>query len=149
MLDGRGVSLTIEEWMELKEGMEIFFRDIDVQRSNEETLNTLYKEISKHSDGRKVIKEDRGFIYFVKSETNHFKIGKTTNLKSRMKTLQGASPYKLKLFCSFSADYKSKSEETLHSIFKEFRVTGEWFNITEKMIIDLLKENGIEVKYYE
>ena len=148
MLDGCGCSITKAEWDELKEGMENTFERLDVSLHNERARKALHDELNKPPSPKEK-KVDNGFVYFLKSETGHYKIGKTSNVKSRIKTLQVCSPYKLDLYCYFKTSEMSEVEEKMHEIFHEKRANGEWFSITEEEIDSLLEFNNIEVLYNE
>lgn len=67
------------------------------------------------------------FVYVLKS-AKVYKIGYTTNPKSRVLTIRSANP-STKLIAVYLA---SKDDETtLHSLFQSKRVSNEWFSLTE------------------
>lgn len=63
-------------------------------------------------------------IYFIKSG-KYVKIGKTNNLDQRVKQLQTASPYPLKVLAVM--DWANSAESILHELYKTQKATGEWF----------------------
>jgi hypothetical protein len=69
-------------------------------------------------------------VYLI-SDGKHFKIGIAKNVRSRLSGLQTSNPNKLKL-CGV---YKPKQttaffvEQQLHNYFKDYRSSGEWFDI--------------------
>lgn len=70
-----------------------------------------------------------GDVYFIKnSSTGHIKIGFSTNLKKRLAQLQGASSVRLEIVTVIPGDMSL--EKTYHTIFKEKRLQGEWFDIS-------------------
>lgn len=81
-----------------------------------------------------------GFIYFAK-KNNFIKIGRTKNVESRMKNLQGnhptAAPIEL-LHVISTKDY-TQAERAFHTCFANKRIKGEWFQLTEEDI-ECIKE---------
>ena len=69
------------------------------------------------------------------------KIGMTKNgIKTRLKGLQSASPYKLKLLFLFENFPNSGiTERTIHKKFKKIRLEGEWFSPTPELL-DFIKQ---------
>lgn len=65
----------------------------------------------------------------VDGQTNYVKIGFSINPEKREKTLQSEKP-SIKMIHIF----KENHERTLHGLFSDKRVRGEWFNLTEKDI---------------
>lgn len=57
--------------------------------------------------------------------TDWIKIGKTTNMECRLKTLQTGNPHLLTVLWLHDGDMESE----LHAIFDPFRVHGEWFTV--------------------
>ena len=69
------------------------------------------------------------YVYLLYSESGLYKIGVSNDVEKRMSTLRTGSGYQL----SCLAYYKTKDkpttvERTLHKLFAEFRVLGEWFD---------------------
>ncbi len=66
-------------------------------------------------------------IYFIKTEKfDLVKIGHTNDIKSRIKELQVASPFKLKCIKLISI-LDRQGESFLHRVFNTKRQSGEWF----------------------
>ena len=79
------------------------------------------------SKGRKL---RSGVVYLVKAkDTNRYKIGCTTNLKSRLKYLRIKNPYELELISAISTFDIEALEKTLHDKFAEYRTHSEWFEL--------------------
>ena len=83
-----------------------------------------------------------GLIYFIHMENNMkvFKIGYTTDLKTRLADLQVAHPYSLQVYATIENVSRNKETE-LHHLFKKKHVRGEWFAITPDMIDVVCKRN--------
>ena len=81
------------------------------------------------------------FIYFIgkeDSEDGPIKIGiTTTSIQSRMRSLQTASPFKLKCFDYIAIDdgYASRVEGILHRLLSKKRIHGEWFDISPSEVV--------------
>ena len=69
-----------------------------------------------------------GMVYFIEApSTGLVKIGKTTDLEERFKSLCTMSPTPLRLLKVIPG--YSDEEKTLHKRFKEYRRHGEWFEL--------------------
>lgn len=84
----------------------------------------------------------KGFVYFVRlGSENTFKIGMTTGLpEDRLASLQTASPIPLSLHEYITTDMPKIVERDLHERFKRHRIAGEWFQITPRMIADVIRD---------
>lgn len=72
-----------------------------------------------------------------------YKIGKTNNIRKRIKALSTASPYPIEvehLIATESPQDSSLLEIELHDVFCHRRMNGEWFNLTEEDL-DFVKKN--------
>lgn len=69
------------------------------------------------------------YVYIMKDDHNGlYKIGKSVNPKYRERTLQSEKPSIKMVFSTEERD--DFSEYSLHSEFSEFRIRGEWFDLT-------------------
>jgi hypothetical protein len=81
-----------------------------------------------------------GHVYFVQViSSGDIKIGYSTNIRSRISTLQTSIPEKIKLLGYISGDLGKEKE--LHKKFRILRLRGEWFRC-DSSIIDFLNENN-------
>ena len=80
-------------------------------------------------------------IYFVASDSQFVKIGCTGNVVERIKSLQTASPKKLRLKAILPGGFETESE--LHTMFASARSHGEWFRQTRELrwFIRAVQEN--------
>lgn len=76
----------------------------------------------------------REWVYFVEAELPEpiIKIGKASNLKKRLISVQGNSPVQLKLIGA--ANCPAGSEGLLHLAFAQERLFGEWFSPTPTLL---------------
>lgn len=93
----------------------------------------MRREIFDHT-GR-VIPEVRGdFIYFIQEKsTSRIKIGKTSNIRQRFKTLMSFSALP-ELSIKLLINDKGNMEPFFHKKFSEFRIHGEWFSPSEELL---------------
>ncbi len=70
-----------------------------------------------------------GYIYVLKSEYG-YKIGKTVNLKDRIRLFGVKLPFKFELILTGLVENCSKAEAELHRRFSHKRLEGEWFELT-------------------
>jgi hypothetical protein len=82
------------------------------------------------------------FVYFVEGN-KLIKIGKTWNLKKRMCSLNSASPIELKLIGYCETKYPDNLEQYLHKLFEDYRIRGEWFNLTKEDIYNIIQKELI------
>jgi len=78
-------------------------------------------------------------LYFIES-SDHIKIGRSRNIKTRLSSLQVDNPDKLKLL--LLKNCSGNNEHAIHRMFKYLRVNGEWFKKHEDIYnyIELTKQ---------
>ena len=81
-----------------------------------------------------------GYVYILKSEVGHYKIGRTTHPDNRQKTFSVKLPFRVEYELVIKSDDYVTLEEELHTRFDYCRLDGEWFDLTEGDIADLLRE---------
>lgn len=75
----------------------------------------------------------KGYIYLIFLEkTNSYKIGRAINIESRLETFGVKFPEPIITIHTYFSDDYIEEEKRLHSIFKNKRVTGEWFNLEKE-----------------
>jgi len=81
-----------------------------------------------------------GFVYFIEAVgTPRIKLGYSVDPEKRLKELQTGSPYKLALLAKWPAI--PQTETYLHELFTEYRVHGEWFELPQILMEQLLKND--------
>lgn len=60
-----------------------------------------------------------------------YKLGITSNITTRLASLQTSHPYKLYAYRCYVCDNPPSIEMSLHIFFKKKRLEGEWFKFTE------------------
>lgn len=72
------------------------------------------------------------YVYLLKAENlNLYKVGTTRNPVMRIKALGAAGPHKLKAIRCIVVDDGLGWERRIHKALKEYRRTGEWFELPE------------------
>jgi hypothetical protein len=84
-------------------------------------------------------------IYFLKADLK-IKIGFTDDPPKRISSIQVSSPFPLEVMLIIDGNYEKERE--LHSIFKEFRTSGEWFDLAEP-ITNFIDQNLRYDRRYE
>lgn len=74
-----------------------------------------------------------GFVYVLQSG-QHYKIGKTKRLDSRIMTLKIQLPMPVFLLHAFPCQDYSQSELELHALLHEWRLNGEWFGLPNEVL---------------
>lgn len=88
------------------------------------------------------------WVYVLKNPaTGLYKIGKSTNINQRVKTISMQSGVWVELICAayietFHTDY-SLIETLLHRHFKPKRVIGEWFSLSTQDVLDIYSAFGL------
>ena len=127
----------------------LFSMDRHVPKWDEENYTQaqkFYKKLKHHNpnnvDGKKiqtkktVEHKEPGNVYLMVNNMNgRIKIGKTSDATPvyRERTLQSQEPDVSLLFYK-QVLYMSKTERFLHSVFKDSRFRGEWFDLNEEHI---------------
>lgn len=80
--------------------------------------------------------------YFIQSGGGPIKIGISMYVQSRLKDLQTANPFKLRLL----GYIKGNKEMEIQTNFNDLRISGEWFKGAKKLL-DWIRENTITVNH--
>ncbi len=84
--------------------------------------------------------KDIGYVYFIKCVVpegyvkNLVKIGQTTNVATRLLSLQTGNPFSLVVHKTIESSEYKKIEHALHKKFKDKRINLEWFDVTDTEI---------------
>ncbi|MBB3053521.1 putative GIY-YIG superfamily endonuclease [Prauserella isguenensis] len=99
----------------------------DVERRTEQWRREQWRRITRTRPP-----EQDTYIYIIGEETSpHVKIGMTTDLHQRLKSLQSTSPASLHV--RWSALGSRDIEQQLHAEFARHRTHGEWFKFSAKV----------------
>lgn len=70
------------------------------------------------------------YVYLLRTETGHFKIGCTTDPARRMQTFVTTLPVNVEYVCLIRCENRLDTERKLHIHFASKRRQGEWFDLT-------------------
>lgn len=83
-----------------------------------------------------------GLVYFISGgEGTAVKIGFTTDLRTRLKRLQSASPVHLLVLAKVEGDRALERE--YHRRFARYRLHGEWFKLSQPLLAQIREIAGI------
>ncbi len=72
-----------------------------------------------------------GFVYVLEAG-EFYKIGRSSRLDNRIKTLAIQLPFPVRVLTAFPCEDAAATERWLHELFSEYRVNGEWFRIPDQ-----------------
>lgn len=75
-----------------------------------------------------------GFVYVMHRRDGLYKIGRTNNIDRRLHEVSKKLRERVSLICAFRVFDPALSELELHNQFKEKRVKGEWFSLSQEDI---------------
>jgi hypothetical protein len=75
--------------------------------------------------------EKCGYVYVIRADTGHYKIGRTNNVPNRMKLFAVKLPFNFEIITHFPCEDMYEAESHLHDFFSEKRVNGEWFTLNQ------------------
>jgi len=110
-------------------------------KESELIINNICEEC-KNKSSSKTSKNIVGYVYFIITENhNYIKIGITKkSVERRLSNIQSGNMYKLKILGYLPSDNPKKLEKKLHKHFLKFRMEGEWFNIPESKLYEVLAQ---------
>lgn len=158
LLDPKGFIVTKEEFFNMLDAVYETYEEADeleIEKINEKIMAEYMADMKKTiqpKDPRP--RNTKGYVYFVRADGNYTKVGRTTNLKSRYKSLKTASPNELQMEMYIETNDCIGLEKSIHELLMELdcKVSGEWFDIKEKELKEihkLLVEKDLEIKMYE
>lgn len=75
-----------------------------------------------------------GYVYVISNGSDRFKIGKSINPEKRLKSLTLGDKGKIIVKNYYSEYNYSHIEKELHTIFRNKKISGEWFELSESDI---------------
>ena len=78
------------------------------------------------------MKDKAGYVYLVKSDTGHWKIGHTAHLHDRRRAFGVKLPVEIEFTHLITCYNRYKLENELHFVFEDKRIKGsEWFDLDD------------------
>lgn len=81
-----------------------------------------------------------GFVYVISGEKKGktlYKIGRTNNLHQRLNYFGVMIPFPISFVCSIEVIHSARLERSLHCLYADKRVEGEWFDLSSSDIDSL------------
>lgn len=72
-----------------------------------------------------------GYVYCLTDQLGHYKIGMSRQVDTRIKQLATQPPFEIQLIASHLVYDMRQYESCLHWLFREKRLRGEWFTLSE------------------
>ena len=105
---------------------------IIVQQANGSLKQVSLGDMRQEDKTRQEYKNKPTFVYAI-SNGKHIKIGKSDDPKGRLYNMQTANSSKLELICTLQCKNQKHGfdiEYKFHKKFKDYKISGEWFNLT-------------------
>ena len=107
------------------------------QRDRDEEIADLERQRQEFLRLPKGRKPKSGVVYLIHAlETNRYKIGCTSNLKTRLNSLRTKNPYELEVIHTISSNDIEALEKAAHDQFAQYRTHSEWFELTECAVME-------------
>jgi len=90
-----------------------------------------------------------GYVYLIGTPIfGWYKIGKSISPEIRIKDLGILLPFKIKVLSVWKAENHHLMEKTLHEIYKDKRINGEWFEFTRPEIHGVIESVPEKARIY-
>jgi Meiotically Up-regulated Gene 113 (MUG113) protein len=91
-----------------------------------------------------------GYIYIIKADTGHYKIGRSNNVPKRMSLFAVKLPFDFEIIHTFPCDDAIEAERGLHEAGKMHghHVKGEWFNFPDSYLYPIKQIGRFEGGQY-
>jgi hypothetical protein len=134
-----GIIYTRQEWNAIRAAVDLYFAnttDTDVALWNMRR-EVFLEEARTQRDSQKSYRPKKyreGSVYLLRSESGHYKVGKSTNPHNRNRTIGTQMPHETTLLYTAQMDSMGKAEELLHSALSDWHVNGEWFDLPDNVV---------------
>lgn len=132
----KGKRISTYKDIEIIQFYDIYFEIKAKQLFNEQLKNRTHRRkiMSSNIENKKSL--INGLVYVIgNKEFKLCKIGFSTDINKRIKSLQTGCPFKIEILAIITGSYEI--EKQLHLKYKKYNTTGEWFRIEEDLEIDL------------
>lgn len=90
-----------------------------------------------------------GYVYLIGSPTfGWYKIGKSITPEVRVANIGVLLPFKIEVLAVWKAANHHLMESTLHEIYSDKRINGEWFEFTKKQVCELIEAIPAETRIF-
>lgn len=79
------------------------------------------------------------YVYFLKADENHYKVGVATNVNKRVSGIQTSNPVHIDIVATKLVNNAEEVEGNIHKALKEMKAGGgtEWFQLTPEQAIEV------------
>jgi hypothetical protein len=98
-----------------------------------EDLDELHTEERMTTEQSQASHASKAYVYLLRCG-EYFKIGRTNNLDRRMDQLSIQLPHKPQIIHAIHTNVPAYTERFFHEKFGEFRLNGEWFQLSQEAI---------------
>lgn len=149
LTDNHRFLLDIEEMIKLREILDYCLENIseeEIKRINEEKYNRMFNMRENKVINENIKKTKDGYVYIIKkNDENIVKIGMSKNYSERTKQISTKLPFEVETVKVFKTKDMYSLERKLHDIYKEKRLNGEWFELSNEDL-EYIK-NGMGLNY--
>lgn len=89
-----------------------------------------------------IAKDRFGYVYLVRAQSGEYKLGRSSDVKARMRNFATLAPFEFDLIHKFPADDCRKAEGILHKRFSEKRIKREWFDLDQPDVSTICELSG-------
>ncbi len=151
VVDDKGLLITHEQFFSINDEIGLFFNeysDEEIEQMNTEVEEKYQERENWESQegGSRSPKLKSGFVYLMKSKEG-YKIGWSGNPEARMKQIKPYAP-SIQLIHTFEADNVLLAEQTLHILFEGARISGEWYDLTNRNVEGFKDITGFKDKNF-
>lgn len=131
-------------WQRIGKGKAIHksLRGIETEEEALRAECDIMRTVAKHAEEKHAIKiakrlskttdPDKTEYLYILESGGHFKIGRTTDIPTRLKSItKTIIPFRTQLIFAVAIKGASIAEKMIHAKFSDKRVKGEWFIFTE------------------
>jgi hypothetical protein len=139
----------LDHWIEV---LESFLRQTDVVFSGELTnpLAAIKQEkqrrenaaILRNQKQQRRQETGKGYVYLLRTDIGYYKIGRTKNIKGRMRAFGIQLPFNVECEHVIPSEDMMSLEKSLHERFASQRVNGEWFNLSADDVVYIKSIGG-------
>lgn len=102
------------------------------QFASDDDKRYCFEHVPKAKSPPKAPKPNPGYVYLIKNNEGHYKIGKSVNPNKRIESLGVVLPFPIEAVHLVYSDRMSKLEKELHERFGDKHIAGEWFALTDE-----------------
>ena len=128
------IQLNKELTLTLVSGYNVKMRHAIIKRWQELETESLMEMIDRLAITQCSFKREQPHFVYLISDGDYIKIGVTNDIDQRVQSLQTGNPNQLTILTCIPCENARYIEGMLHGVFDDFKMQGEWFNLSESQI---------------